>query len=76
MTNNASGCDNHAGTPCGYTATNGGQGYVCVCYNGTQLDGWNCEPAGSCVIPGATCPASSAPVCDGGTGEDASGDGG
>ena len=71
MTNNASGCENKAGTPCGYTATNEGQGYICTCYDGNDSVPWGCEPEGSCVTPGPSCPASNAPICDAGVSSDA-----
>jgi hypothetical protein len=76
MTGNSTGCDNHPGTPCGYSAQPNADMYTCLCYNGTFLDGWGCEPPGTCVTIGTSCTApANAPVCDGGVAEDA-GDGG
>ena len=63
MTNNANGCENQAGTPCGWTATPNMLGYTCVCYNGNDAVPWGCEPPNSCVTPGPSCPSSSAPIC-------------
>ena len=79
MTNNPTGCDNKPGTPCGYAAANNGDGYTCICYNGTFSDGWGCEAPGSCVTIGTSCTApADAPVCDGGVADSGadSGDGG
>jgi hypothetical protein len=56
MTNNASGCVNEPNVPCGYTATNEGQGYTCACRQGTEAVGWNCEPPGAPVVSGPSCP--------------------
>jgi hypothetical protein len=56
MSNAPTGCDNHAGTPCGWTATNMGQGYTCACRHGDWADGWTCEAAGATVTPGPACP--------------------
>lgn len=83
ITTNPNGCENQPGTPCGWAATDNGFGFVCTCYNGTDSVPWGCEPPGSCVTPGPSCPPSAAPICDAGTssgGDDAgtqgSGDGG
>jgi hypothetical protein len=45
MTCSAMACDNRPGVPCGYTATNEGQGYLCSCENPTWADPWGCLPA-------------------------------
>ena len=37
-------CDNHPGIPCGYTATNGGQGYTCGCEFPSDKEPWGCQP--------------------------------
>jgi hypothetical protein len=37
-------CDNHPGVPCGYTATNGGQGYTCGCEFPNDKEPWGCQP--------------------------------
>lgn len=56
MSNAPTGCDNHPGTPCGWTTTNMGQGYTCACRHGDWADGWTCEAAGATVTPGPSCP--------------------
>jgi hypothetical protein len=56
MTNNPTGCDNMPGTPCGWSATNGGAGYTCACREGGWADGWTCELTGSPVVAGPSCP--------------------
>ncbi len=56
MTNNASACDDHPGTACGWNLTNNGTGYTCGCRHGDWADGWTCEAAGSAVTPGPSCP--------------------
>jgi hypothetical protein len=76
MTNNATGCVNKGGTPCGWTATNNGLGYTCTCFNGNDAVPWGCEPPNSCVTPGPACPASSAPVCTADAGSSGGGDSG
>jgi hypothetical protein len=43
MSINANACDGHLGEPCGWTATNEGQGYTCQ----TVSWGTGCEPAGT-----------------------------
>jgi hypothetical protein len=50
-------------------------GWTCTCYNGNFADPWGCEAPNSCVIPGPSCPASSAPVCSADAGS-SSGDSG
>jgi hypothetical protein len=37
-------CDNHPGVPCGYTTTNGGQGYTCGCEFPSDKEPWGCQP--------------------------------
>ncbi len=56
MSASATACDNHAGTPCGWNPTNNGAGYSCLCYEGSQADGWGCEPPGTVVTHGPSCP--------------------
>jgi hypothetical protein len=58
MTGGVHACDNKPGTPCGYTPANEGQGYTCVCLNGSYAVPWNCEPANTCVTLGPSCPTS------------------
>jgi hypothetical protein len=56
MTNNADGCHEKPNVPCGYTATNEGQGWTCACREGTQSEGWTCEAPGYPVVAGPSCP--------------------
>jgi hypothetical protein len=37
-------CDNHPGVPCGYTTTNGGQGYTCGCEFPSDKEPYGCQP--------------------------------
>ncbi len=73
MTGNPTGCDNLPGTPCGYSATNNGVGYVCGCREGTWADGWTCDMPTACVVPGSQCPnpPTGATTCDAGVASDA-----
>ena len=64
MTNNATGCDQRPGVPCGWASTSNGAGNVCACRHGTWADGWTCE------APGA--PTTAGPACPGVAGSDAS----
>ena len=45
MACSATACDKLPGTPCGYTPTNEGQGYLCTCENPAWADPWGCMPA-------------------------------
>jgi hypothetical protein len=56
MTNNASGCHEHGGVACGWSATNNGSGSVCACRKGTWAEGWTCEPPTAAVTAGPSCP--------------------
>jgi hypothetical protein len=47
-------CDNRPGIPCGYTPTNGGQGYTCSCADLAFADPWLCVPPDAGV--GHACP--------------------
>lgn len=59
MSSNANACDGHVGESCGWTTTNGNQGYTCQ----TTSWGTGCEPGGT-VCPGGTGGAAES---DGGT---------
>jgi hypothetical protein len=56
MTNNATGCDHHAGVACGWAASNNGVGYVCACRHGDWADGWTCDAKSAPTVAGASCP--------------------
>lgn len=70
MTNNADGCHDLTGVPCGYGATNDMLGWTCACREGTWAEPYTCAAPGTCVSLGSLCPAPAAgtPICDAGTG--------